>query len=72
MSMIGTVVRRAGQRWWVRVLNRAGKWVGQVVDTSADAPESRFKPKRDLYSKMSTAEVQAADEEDSHDHGHSH
>lgn len=64
MSFLGTVARRASKRLMTRLLDRAGKLVGRVVDTSADAPDSRFVPKRDLYAKMG--------HEADHDHGHDH
>ncbi len=36
-----------------RLMDRVGgKLVSGLADTSSDAPDSRFKPKRDLYSKM--------------------
>ena len=37
-----------------RLMDRVGgRLVSGLADTSSDAPDSRFKPKRDLYSKMS-------------------
>ena len=45
-----------------RLMDRVGgKLVSGLADTSSDAPDSRFKPKRDLYSKM---EEQASDAEE--------
>jgi len=36
-----------------RLMDRVGgKLVSGIADTSSDAPDSRFKPKRDLYSTM--------------------
>lgn len=73
--MFGTIARKAGKRLVTRLLDRAGSLVGRVVDTSADAPDSRFVPKRDLYAKMNAAPEPEAPEEDhghDHDHGHAH
>ncbi len=40
-----------------RLMDRVGgKLVSGLADTSSDAPDSRFKPKRDLYSKMAEEE----------------
>ena len=52
MSVARTLIRKATRNLWVRVMNRAGPLVGMAVDTSADAPDTGYQPKRDLYSKM--------------------
>jgi hypothetical protein len=52
MSLASTLLRRVTRRVWVRVMERAGKLVGRWVDTSADAPDARFAPKRDVYRTM--------------------
>ena len=52
MGVATSLFRKATKNVWVRVMNRAGRLVGFAVDTSADAPEAGYQPKRDLYSKM--------------------
>ncbi len=59
MGFAQTVFRRATRRLWVRVMERAGKLVGRYVDTSADAPDSRSTPKRDVYRHMNAAAAEA-------------
>lgn len=70
MGFAQNVFRRATRRLWVRVMERAGKLVGRWVDTSADAPDSRFAPKRDVYRHMNAAAE--AEHDHDHDHGHDH
>ena len=48
-SIAGRMAKKALTRLMDRV---GGKLVSGMADTSADAPDSRFKPKRDLYAKM--------------------
>jgi hypothetical protein len=72
MGFAQTVFKRATRRVWVRVMERAGKLVGRWVDTSADAPDYHYAPKRDLYRKIQEKEAQAADAPDDHDHDHGH
>jgi hypothetical protein len=46
-------------RTWLR--DRIGsQLITRMADTSADAPSSFTKPKRDLYNKMKAAEAEAA------------
>jgi hypothetical protein len=55
MGFASNVLRRASKRMWVRWMDRAGGLVGRWVDTSADAPASRFAPKRNLYQTLEPA-----------------
>ena len=52
-SLAGRMAKGMAKKAVTRFMDRVG---GQVVsgmtDTSSDAPDARFKPKRDLYSKM--------------------
>lgn len=68
MSFAQTVFKRATRRVWVRVMERAGKLVGRWVDTSADSPDYRYAPKRDVYRHMQ-AQNAAGDHDHDHDHG---
>jgi hypothetical protein len=39
-------------------MDRVGsKLVSGIADTSSDAPDARYKPKRDLYSKIAAEEA---------------
>lgn len=65
MANSGTVKTLAG-RVWSKFMDRVGsKVVSGMADTSSDAPNAHFKPKRDLYRHMEEAEH-------AHDHGHDH
>src|SRR5690606_33558804 len=68
MGIARTLLGKAGRGLWLRVMNRAGRLVGRVVDTSADAPDYNYKPKRDLYEKMQ--QEGARDGDRGHDHDH--
>ena len=48
-SIAGRLAKKAMTRLMDRV---GGKLVSGMADTSSDAPDSRFKPKRDLYAKI--------------------
>ena len=52
-GLAAKLARKAMTRLMDRV---GGKLVSGLADTSSDAPDSRFKPKRDLYSKMTENE----------------
>jgi hypothetical protein len=54
------MARRALTRLMDRV---GGKLVTGLADTSSDAPDARYKPKRDLYSKMVAEEAAQSDAE---------
>ena len=71
MGLARDLVRKATKNLWVKFMaGTGGKWIAKVVDTSADAPDSRFKPKRNLYEQMLAEEQEGA--EDGHDHDHAH
>ncbi|MAY82342.1 MAG: hypothetical protein CL930_16370 [Deltaproteobacteria bacterium] len=56
-SLAGRMAAGFAKKAWVRVMDRVGgKLVSGMADTSSDAPDSRFVPKRDLYSKMVSKE----------------
>ena len=59
-SIAGRMAKKALTRLMDRV---GGKLVSGMADTSADAPDSRFKPKRDLYAKMVADEQETMDSE---------
>ena len=60
-SIAGRMAKKALTRLMDRV---GGKLVSGMADTSADAPDSRFKPKRDLYAKMVADEQEATGSND--------
>ena len=63
MSKRGKWAGRIAKKAMTRVMDRVGgKLVSGIADTSADAPASRFEPKRDLYRKMKEGQ---GEEEDS-------
>lgn len=52
-SFAGRLVKGVTKKAVTRFMDRVGgKLVSGIADTSSDAPDSRFKPKRDLYSTM--------------------
>ena len=60
-----TIAGRMAKKAITRLMDRVGgKLVSGMADTSADAPDSRFKPKRDLYAKMVADEQETAGSED--------
>jgi hypothetical protein len=59
-GIAGKMARRALTRLMDRV---GGKLVTGLADTSSDAPDARYKPKRDLYSKMVAEEAAQSDAE---------
>ena len=55
----GRMAKGVAKKTITRLMDRVGgKLVSGMADTSSDAPDSRFKPKRDLYAKI------VADEKD--------
>lgn len=53
MAKGGNLLGRVAKKAVTRVLDKVGsKVVSGMADTSADAPASRFEPKRDVYRKM--------------------
>ena len=52
-SLAGRMAKGMAKKAVTRLMDRVGgKVVSGMADTSSDAPDSRFKPKRDLYSQM--------------------
>ena len=52
-SLAGRMAKGMAKKAVTRFMDRVGgKVVSGMTDTSSDAPDARFKPKRDLYSKM--------------------
>ena len=88
MSAATRILRRAAKRTATKLMDKVGqRLVSGLADTSSDAPNAAYAPKRDLYSKMKDggpakeappAEAEAApepaddDRGHSHEHGHSH
>lgn len=68
MGLARTLLTRFTRRAWVRVMARAGRFVGRWVDTSADAPEASYAPKRNLYEKLN-ADADGGGHDHDHDHG---
>ena len=65
-SFAGRMAKGVAKKAVTRLMDRVGgKLVSGIADTSSDAPDSRFKPKRDLYSTMvsETAEDPEAESE---------
>ena len=57
---IAGMAKGVAKKTITRLMDRVGgKLVSGMADTSSDAPDSRFKPKRDLYAKI------VADEQES-------
>jgi len=55
---------KLARRAVTRLMDRVGsKLVSGIADTSSDAPDARYKPKRDLYSKMAAEEAAKKDAE---------
>ncbi|MFT5686351.1 MAG: hypothetical protein ACI8RZ_007307 [Myxococcota bacterium] len=80
MSLASRAMKKLTGRAWTRFMDRVGgRLVSGMADTSADAPSSFHKPKRDLYRKMKAgediageAETEAGEESGGHDHDHDH
>jgi len=54
------MVKTAARKGWTRFMDKVGsKFVAGIADTSSDAPDAHYAPKRDLYAQMQT---EAADE----------
>jgi len=52
-SFASRMAKGVAKKAVTRLMDRVGgKLVSGIADTSSDAPDSRFKPKRDLYSTM--------------------
>ncbi|MDG1481648.1 MAG: hypothetical protein P8R54_18785 [Myxococcota bacterium] len=76
MSLASRSVKKLTQRVWTRLMDRVGgRLVSGMADTSADAPNSFHKPKRDVYRKMKAGEDVGSEEAEvsaGHDHDHDH
>ncbi len=76
MSLASRAVKKMTQRVWTRLMVRVGgRLVSGMADTSADAPSSFHKPKRDVYRKMKAGEAigdEDAEAPSGHDHDHDH
>lgn len=58
-SLAGRMAKGMAKKAVTRFMDRVGgKVVSGMADTSSDAPDSRFKPKRDLYSKMKAEDAE--------------
>jgi hypothetical protein len=59
-SIAGGLVKAAVRRTWTRLMDRVGgKFVAGFADTSSDAPDAHYKPKRNLYAQMQAEEAAA-------------
>ena len=85
MSITSRLFKNVVKKASTKVMDRVGgRLVSGMADTSADAPDAHFVPKRNLYEQMQKGEVDSAgrklnvaapeEEEDeaNEDHGHSH
>lgn len=88
MSTASRILRRAAKRTATKLMDKFGqRLVSGMADTSSDAPNAAYAPKRDLYSKMkdgggdapapaaeppAAAAPAPADDGHGHDHGHGH
>lgn len=74
MSLASRAVKKLTQRVWTRLMDRVGgRLVSGMADTSADAPSSFHKPKRDVYRKMKEGEAAGGEDASAgHDHDHDH
>jgi hypothetical protein len=52
MGLARTLLRRWFSKRATVWLDRLGRGVGRWVDTSADAPEAAYQPKRDVYRNL--------------------
>ena len=63
-SLASRMAAGFAKKAWIRVMDRVGgKLVSGMTGTSSDAPDARFEPKRDLYSKMVSKENSSAGSE---------
>ena len=63
-SIGGRMVRTAARRVWTRFMDKVGsKFVAGIADTSSDAPDAQYRPKRNLYAQMQE-EAAATEDED--------
>jgi hypothetical protein len=70
MSAATRIFRRTARRTVTKLMDKVGKrLVSGMADTSSDAPNAAYAPKRDLYSKMKDGTAGGAHD---HDHDHDH
>lgn len=63
----GGIVSNLLKRAWSKFMDRVGgRLVSGMADTSSDAPNAHFKPKRDVYRHMEEEKAKG------HDHDHNH
>ena len=63
-SLAGRMAKGMAKKAMTRLMDRVGgKVVSGMTDTSSDAPDARFKPKRDLYSQMVSDEASEPESE---------
>lgn len=66
----GGFVSGALKRAWSKIMDRiGGRLVSGMADTSSDAPNARFAPKRDVYRHMEEEKAQKKGG-GGHDHRH--
>ena len=59
-SIAARMFKTTARRAWTRVMDRVGgKFVAGIADTSSDAPDAHYKPKRNLYAQMQEEEAAA-------------
>jgi hypothetical protein len=57
-SIAGKMVKTAARRTWTRFMDKVGgKFVAGIADTSSDAPDAHYQPKRNLYAQMQEQEA---------------
>ena len=57
MGLAQKIVKSTLKRIYTRLMDRVGgKVVSNIADTSSDAPNAFYVPKRDLYAKLSEEE----------------
>ncbi len=53
MGLASQILRSTVKRSWNRMIGKLGeRFVSGLADTSADAPDAFYEPKRDLYREM--------------------
>ena len=64
-SIAGRMLKTAARRTWTRFMDKVGsKFVAGIADTSSDAPDAHYQPKRNLYAQMQQQEAAAQSAED--------
>ena len=61
-SIAGRMMKTAARKGWIRFMDRGGsKVVAGFADTSSDAPDAHYAPKRNLYAQMQQQELDGAE-----------